>query len=1574
MSKKRLTKKHKKKLLTMFTLMGVATSNVVIPTEVLAETLDAKENNEKTVDSASSLETIEQAINIPEVKTIVDEKETEETSEEIKNIEKTTSQSTETNQSVDENPNMKKTARSMRSIESGVLTINHTIPETLSLEIAAEATVDKAASINKLVITGSSTLTQSDWLTLQKLTNQLPNVSELELLTPDTIIPDGGLANANWLVSLNGQSITNIGKNAFSGVSKLRKINLGIQDTTTFATTFASSQSSLQSITLNAVEILPTLTSSDYKVKGFSNFTNLNTIIMENVKEVGAFSFYGLQALKTVQLPMVEIVGDSAFYNSGISTTEGLQTVKTIGTYAFFAAPIADVNFPNAVTIGTKAFANYNFGNDFSPMNKINLPQATAITSDLFENQKNIVTVNLGTKDTTTLTSLFASSKAKITNFTLNNVESTPDLSYFQQDSQGFKQFTNLTSVTMENVTKIGARTFTEMSQLNNINFPKVQAIGEYAFYKTGLINTDGIKSANTIGKSAFEEVGLREINFPEVTTVASHAFYVNLGMGVANGLTNIYMPKASSVALDAFTYQSRIRSVTLGIIDTSILSTLFKDSLGYIQSFTLDSVIKTPNLASGEEKNKGFSGFSQLKSVTMKNVNDIGNLTFCNTPSLVSVDLPKAERIGNYGFFNSGLKDTNGLKAVKLIEEKAFNGTFLNTVDFPELVKVGKDAFGIALGLDAQNYIVSINAPKLTDIDSLAFSQQFYIKTVTIGITDTKNLAVIFGAAKNSIEQFTLNNVETTSNLTEAEAATLSFGVFKSLKELIMPKLKNIGDCSFINANVVPKTLFDYKNPEGSIVEGTIENVGYKAFKGLKNTRIAKMSRIVTLTNTAFTNSSVKVIMLPQSSLPDTQLTSFFDNNPEILGVTYGKKELLYTDLEASAKFGNDKIYNKTAPGVQFIYQWKKDSKVVDKNTTPIYEIAKFAVSDIGDYSQIIQMNIDGITSEDYEIASYQLRGTIPAPSKPELDPVKDIDTKISGKTTANAMVYLVDSTGELTLSAKAANEEGNFELVLPTTYKAGTTLYVQARSEHGNSEIAEVIVQETVKKPEVDEILEGDSEIKGLGKPDNIIVITDGTNELGSTIVDQNGTFTLNEQNIQANVTYHIFAETKKGEKSEEIVVTVEKSKGTITVNPYQIGEVNLTGTYSGNVKSMRLYIEEKSISKGGDLTDGVFTYYCGAGRIKAGQKVKIEAYDRNQNLLDMKEFIMENPNAASLSSATYSWKTSMITGDFTGDIAKAKLSVNNKTISYGGTFKEGRFSYYVKAGTIKKGDKVLIEPYDKYDSSLGNSVPVNLAEAVAGEILTAQKKLGSTVIEGTFTGDIKGAYLKVNGVLITKGGTFKDGKYTFYVGNRLFTPSDIVTLDGYVDKVGTASGADPVKVNIEFGNIGSIESATRRVGSTTITGSYIGDIKGAFLKVNNKLIAKGGTFKEGQYSFYIGAKSFSENDIITLEGYNEGATEVTQPKEVIFETGTKIVSELNYKLGTSSITGIHTGEAFSGQLKINDKVISRGGTFTNGLIQYYVKPGLINGNSQKVNMDIFNQEKKIIQENVPVLVVVE
>ncbi|MBC9722797.1 MAG: MucBP domain-containing protein [Lactobacillus sp.] len=359
----------------------------------------------------------------------------------------------------------------------------------------------------------------------------------------------------------------------------------------------------------------------------------------------------------------------------------------------------------------------------------------------------------------------------------------------------------------------------------------------------------------------------------------------------------------------------------------------------------------------------------------------------------------------------------------------------------------------------------------------------------------------------------------------------------------------------------------------------------------------------------------------------------------------------------------------------------------------------------------------------------------------------------------------------------------------------------------------------------------------------------------------------YSLDETNLPEN---------EKGtlsDKPQTVIYNYKKdivpTASIITPDPYEVGTSTITGKYTGEVQGAHLFVNGKEISRGGTFKDGEFSYYCRIGAIKEGDKAILKAYDKQSNIVDTKEITVQVPSIGKLSDVNYDMGASTITGKYQGKVKKAKLIINNKVISWGGTFKDGVLSYYVKPSLIHQADNVSLQPYGEDDSHGGEAVTVHLSEP-SGGFISASRALGSTMIKGTYTGDIYQAKLFVNGKEISKGGMFSDKDFEYYVGNRTFKDTDQVLLKG-MDKYGNPIQGAEIKVTNEKASV-VIKNLQYTRGTKELTGNYEdGEIKQGQLFINGKSTSWGGTFNKGKINYYVNPNQVKKESHLTMNFYD-------------------------------------------------------------------------------------------------------
>lgn len=132
--------------------------------------------------------------------------------------------------------------------------------------------------------------------------------------------------------------------------------------------------------------------------------------------------------------------------------------------------------------------------------------------------------------------------------------------------------------------------------------------------------------------------------------------------------------------------------------------------------------------------------------------------------------------------------------------------------------------------------------------------------------------------------------------------------------------------------------------------------------------------------------------------------------------------------------------------------------------------------------------------------------------------------------------------------------------------------------------------------------------------------------TKYAGGTV--SNGTFTFYSQDKikAATDVVTVYAYDKAGKLLDTKVIklkaAVVATKGTITPDSFTIGGKNITGTFTGDVKSVKVTVGGTPYSGGGTIgTDGTFKFYVLGKVMTAGDVIEIQALDKAGKVLDTK-----------------------------------------------------------------------------------------------------------------------------------------------------------------------------------------------------------------------------------------------------------------------------------------------------------------------------------------------------------------
>lgn len=242
-----------------------------------------------------------------------------------------------------------------------------------------------------------------------------------------------------------------------------------------------------------------------------------------------------------------------------------------------------------------------------------------------------------------------------------------------------------------------------------------------------------------------------------------------------------------------------------------------------------------------------------------------------------------------------------------------------------------------------------------------------------------------------------------------------------------------------------------------------------------------------------------------------------------------------------------------------------------------------------------------------------------------------------------------------------------------------------------------------------------------------------------------------------------------------------------GQLTVADFKVGPTtNLTGTFSEDIKSIRVNVDGKEY-KGGTLSsNGTFKFYFKGNVTNINQVAVISGYDADGYEIARTRITLlpQTPGEGYINPAPFVLtEDSKITGTYSYDVKTIEVFVDGVKYEGGTILGNGTFEFYARTIVKSTTQKVEIVAYGVDGTETGrNFIPVITPEIGSGTLAPDDVILGVTrTLTGSYTGDIASVRLVVDGVEF-KGGAVKDGKFTFYSVGKITKNSKDVKILGY------------------------------------------------------------------------------------------------------------------------------------------------------------------------------------------------
>ena len=269
----------------------------------------------------------------------------------------------------------------------------------------------------------------------------------------------------------------------------------------------------------------------------------------------------------------------------------------------------------------------------------------------------------------------------------------------------------------------------------------------------------------------------LKEVNLPSLETVPYSCFkdcYV---------LRTVKLDNAVSIDTDTFSYCYRLKNIYAPKL-TSLLATDLIDVGTFYRCYNLTEV-NFP-LVTGDIPKYSFSECEKLEKAEFDNVSVIKYKAFNFCDNLNSIYIPKAKTIEQFAFYLAYSLKNADLSSVETIEDKAFVNTGIETINAPNLKKLGSYAFAkqnyMTLELMINPTLTTLIIPNLSEADDYAFAY-------TGGLTelDLPNLTTIGKDAfyESSVNYLYAPKLETPKSLPTTENSTIILSsLFKNCTE----------------------------------------------------------------------------------------------------------------------------------------------------------------------------------------------------------------------------------------------------------------------------------------------------------------------------------------------------------------------------------------------------------------------------------------------------------------------------------------------------------------------------------------------------------------------------------------------------------------------------------------------------------------------------------------------------------------------------------------------------------------------------------------------------------------------
>ena len=817
-------------------------------------------------------------------------------------------------------------------------------------------------------------------------------------------IKDETFYNCAKLNSINLNNIKKIGLNAFENCTALENVNLENVHTLGSA---AFKNSGIKEANLNSLV-------SDHWYNAFENCQNLENVLNFKSQLVPDSAFKNCLKLQNINLEHTTTINDYAFYNCEKLREANLKVANSIGNFAFKSCTsLITVNFKKELNnVGEQSFANCTFDSldIFDSANSLHkdaflnttvtyfrigkLLEHTKI-NDVITNFKSINNINVKGN----ITKVPSSSLAKIDVQKLEFEEGVQELDRKALDQAKIKHLK-----VCDSLSKLHYATRTGEDEDDDGSFSRVKKIEKLEIGKA-LTNCDDLRELFFYGESK------KNNRFSNLTLTES---IDQLNNNIWNASLNNKL-----ISLNSITLPDKFTELGLRTFEYVKFENINLDNITHLGERNFNSCDESLNLNLGEKittiNARAFEEakcFSEEKPIDLKNVTRIEEGAFRGS-NISILNTKLTTYIGKEAFLGSEIKELNGAKNLKDIDEYAFKyaerltkiendgnwnsigkGAFYNCnslrefklksstiteikdetfygcsslksdgIDLSKITKIGHSAFKECINL------TNIDLRNIEIIGDYAFYNCYYLKSlnkfnkdVEVGDSSFQGCTELSNVNIDKCKKLSRYSFSKCENLTNGiekiklhdDIIEIPANCFEGIQqtnklELNINNVKKIGDSAFNNAKMV-----HILNPKK-----TLTHVGYEAFKDTSGVDI-DFEILENIGSSAFKNTKLNKKDIVFKNLK-TMGDYVFENNQNINSVDFSKtniKKIPNNTFKDCKSLTNVKLNNKIEEIGSGAFE--NCASLENLDLSKIKKIDRFAFRNCDKFTEINLANIE--------------------------------------------------------------------------------------------------------------------------------------------------------------------------------------------------------------------------------------------------------------------------------------------------------------------------------------------------------------------------------------------------------------------------------------------------------------------------------------------------------------------------------------------------------------------------------------------------------------------------------------